>query len=112
MLINLTYSCFLNLLIFLLILLIFPFVLTKPKLDKTDFRKLVERTGATAVFAPIPYGPFEIVTTPYAKPGRKHWLGADEIGRDVAARMIYGARASQSDCFPPQSPWRSARWWG
>ena len=82
------------LLAFLLILLIFPFALTKPKLDKTDFRKLVERTGATAVFAPIPYGPFEIVTTPYAKPGRKHWLGADEIGRDVAARMIYGARAS------------------
>lgn len=82
------------LLIVLLTLLIFPFALTKPKLDKTDFRKQVERTGSTALFAPIPYGPFEIVTAPYAKPNREHWLGADEIGRDVAARMIYGARAS------------------
>ena len=75
-------------------LLVLPFCLTQPRLDKTDYRRQVEQSGAHAVFAPIPYGPFEIVAAPFEAPGRTHWLGADDIGRDVASRMIYGARAS------------------
>ena len=71
-----------------------PCCLTQARLDKTDYRRQVEQSGAHAVFAPIPYGPFEIVATPFEAPGRTHWLGADDIGRDVASRMIYGARAS------------------
>jgi len=27
-------------------------------------------------------------------PGRAHWLGADELGRDVLSRVVYGARMS------------------
>lgn len=75
-------------------LLVLPFCLTQPRLDKTDYRRQVEQSGVHAVFAPIPYGPFEIVAAPFEAPGRTHWLGADDIGRDVASRMIYGARAS------------------
>jgi oligopeptide transport system permease protein len=52
-----------------------------------------------ATFAPI--------ITPYAfdkqnlddilaGPGAKHWLGADQLGRDVFSRLLYGARTSLS----------------
>ncbi len=75
-------------------LLVVPFALARQRLDKTDYRKLAEAPGVRAYFAPIPYGPFEIVSPPYAAPSARHILGADEIGRDVASRMIYGARAS------------------
>src|SRR6266853_3824576 len=72
-------------------------------------RRLVKRRGAMvgavvvlffvaiAVFAPLisPYDPiatnWSLVRKP---PSPAHWFGTDEIGRDVMARIIYGARAS------------------
>src|SRR5216684_3612392 len=72
-------------------------------------RRLVKRRGAMvgavvvlffiaiAVFAPLisPYDPiatnWSLVRKP---PSLAHWFGTDEIGRDVLARIIYGARAS------------------
>ena len=57
------------------------------ELDYTDYRKAVTESGERAIFAPIPYGPFEIVAPPYEKPNRTHWLGTDEIGRDILARL-------------------------
>ena len=50
-----------------------------------------------AFFAPYlaPYGPDE---TDFAKarrgPSAEHWLGNDELGRDLLSRLIYGARIS------------------
>lgn len=32
-------------------------------------------------------------------PGAEHWLGTDELGRDVLARIIYGARYTLSGAF-------------
>src|SRR5262249_49327874 len=72
-------------------------------------RRLLRRKGAIiglvvlaafiliALFAPLitPYDPiatsWTLVTNP---PTAQHWFGTDELGRDVLARVIYGARAS------------------
>ena len=76
------------------VLLFIPFIFTSPRMDKTDYRKLAEQTGVRAVFAPIPYGPVEIVSPPCEKPSLRHLLGTDTVGRDVASRLIYGTRVS------------------
>jgi peptide/nickel transport system permease protein len=51
----------------------------------------------TAIFAPLlaPYDPNEIDPFNILEgPSLAHWLGTDELGRDVLSRMIYGARIS------------------
>jgi oligopeptide transport system permease protein len=52
-----------------------------------------------AIFAPLiaPYAYDEgNFWDNYAKPGKKYWLGADFMGRDLLSRIIYGARVSLS----------------
>src|SRR6185369_12605269 len=73
------------------------------------FRRLLRRGGAAvglaiiaffvvlAVLAPVisPYDPLATSWTAIRKaPSAAHWFGTDEIGRDVLARVIWGARAS------------------
>jgi peptide/nickel transport system permease protein len=51
----------------------------------------------TAIFAPwlAPYPPNDIdMAHTLAKPSSAHWLGTDNLGRDVLSRIIYGARTS------------------
>src|SRR5215213_6756767 len=50
-----------------------------------------------AIFAPLisPFDPAAQSWTSVRKaPSALHWLGTDDVGRDVLARVIYGARAS------------------
>src|SRR5713226_8716071 len=72
-------------------------------------RRLLRRKGAifglvvialfvlVAVFAPLisPYDPaaqsWTLVRQP---PSAQHWLGTDDVGRDILARIMFGARAS------------------
>jgi peptide/nickel transport system permease protein len=52
---------------------------------------------AAAVLAPLisPYDPDSQTWTAVRKaPSALHWFGTDDVGRDVLARVIYGARAS------------------
>src|SRR4029079_2681249 len=50
-----------------------------------------------AIFAPFiaPYDPIAPNFAAVRKaPSAAHWVGTDEIGRDVLSRVIFGARAS------------------
>ena len=78
------------------VLLLIPFFTTRRILDETNWRKVAAglKDNEFAVFAPVPYGPRENVAEPYSKSSPEHLLGTDKIGRDVCARMLYGARVS------------------
>ena len=52
-----------------------------------------------AAFAPFiaPYDPIKVVPTDsLIPPGPTHWLGTDDLGRDVLSRVMWGARVSLS----------------
>ena len=73
------------------------------------FRRLLRRRGAAlglavivffvvlALLAPV-LSPYDPLATSWAAirkaPTAEHWFGTDEIGRDVLARVVWGARAS------------------
>jgi len=80
--------------VILLILLALPFVLTKPRLERVDYRNTPVPEGGVRIMALLPYGPFEQVAAPLAVPDRQHPLGCDELGRDLAVRLISGSRIS------------------
>jgi peptide/nickel transport system permease protein len=52
-----------------------------------------------AVFAPwlAPYDPTaQYLAARLAAPSAAHWMGTDELGRDILSRIIFGARVSMS----------------
>ncbi len=58
--------------------------------------------GLAAILAPVlaPYDPSAYdVKQILLSPSPAHWLGTDQIGRDVLSRMLYGARISMSVGF-------------
>lgn len=51
--------------------------------------------GAFALFPPAALDPNRTdIAAAMEPPSRRHWLGTDQAGRDVAARLLYGARVS------------------
>jgi ABC-type dipeptide/oligopeptide/nickel transport system permease subunit len=58
---------------------------------------LIVVLALSAVLAPwlAPYDPTrQSLIEKRAKPGAKYWLGADEFGRDILSRVIYGSRVA------------------
>ncbi|WP_462409755.1 oligopeptide ABC transporter permease [Neobacillus sp. Marseille-QA0830] len=49
-----------------------------------------------AIFAPLiaPYSPYKVNDVFSAPPSSAHWLGTDQVGRDILSRLIYAARVS------------------
>lgn len=49
-----------------------------------------------AIFAPLilPYSYAKATALPMEPPSAAHWFGADEIGRDIFTRVVYGGRVS------------------
>lgn len=48
-----------------------------------------------AYWPPVPFSPNSVdLSERLEPPGRDHLLGTDDLGRDIVARMIYGARVS------------------
>ena len=53
------------------------------------------RAGETILSAPVPFDPDGVdLDRRLAPPGGRHLLGTDELGRDVLARVLHGARLS------------------
>jgi peptide/nickel transport system permease protein len=80
----------------------FPVMYRYSEFFGTDFKKLDKKLkpGEFAIFPPFRYSPTEdnllSILTP---PSGEHLFGTDDRGRDVLARMIFGARISLSIGF-------------
>ncbi|MCP4594087.1 MAG: ABC transporter permease [bacterium] len=50
--------------------------------------------SAPALWPPVRFGPKEVSADVLRGPSRTHWLGTDDVGRSVVARLVHGAAAS------------------
>jgi peptide/nickel transport system permease protein len=69
----------------------------RPRTDGASAAVLLIVLLAAAVAAPLvaPYAPDELdLGRRREAPSAEHWFGTDELGRDVLARVLYGARVS------------------
>lgn len=68
-----------------------------PEFNDMDFRHLSLERGEALLMPPIPYSATEYdLDQALVPPNLDHIMGTDEQGRDIAARMIYGAQVSLS----------------
>ena len=77
-----------------LILLALPFIIVQPKLERVDYRNAALPDGGFRIMAVLPYGAFEQIGEPLQTPCKQHPLGCDDLGRDLATRIICGSRIS------------------
>jgi peptide/nickel transport system permease protein len=65
-----------------------------------DFAATNFKPGDWAWFPPIRYSENDVfLNETFQPPSRKHYLGTDDIGRDIASRMVHGSRVSLSVGF-------------
>ncbi len=70
------------------------------KYDRVNFRVLALDAKEKMFLPIIPYSPTEFdLDSILVHPSKLHFMGTDDQGRDVAARMIHGARVSLSVGF-------------
>ncbi|MBI4720643.1 MAG: ABC transporter permease, partial [Chitinivibrionia bacterium] len=70
-------------------------IIQQPELKKLDFSVVKYDKSMALLMPPIPHSPYEIhLVEKLRPPSHKYWMGTDDLGRDVAARMIHGAGVS------------------
>jgi peptide/nickel transport system permease protein len=57
---------------------------------------IIAAVGAAALLAPVlaPFDPSQSNIEILSPPDLKHWLGTDELGRDILSRVVHGGRPS------------------
>ena len=78
----------------------FALALNHPFNDPTNDR---DQATSFKIMPVIPYSPIESTKDQFVGPGWRHLCGTDSTGRDIAARMLHGARTSLSIGFVSQS---------
>jgi peptide/nickel transport system permease protein len=73
--------------------------LSHPFNDPTNDR---DRPASFKIMPPIPYSAIETSPEQLVPPSGKHLCGTDSTGRDIAARMLHGARTSLAIGFISQ----------
>jgi peptide/nickel transport system permease protein len=72
--------------------------LTRPPVLADDDNQTLRRRAEWSLSPPIPYGPLQQrpdgLAVPLQPPTRAHWLGTDDRGRDVLARLVHGTRVA------------------
>ena len=69
----------------------FRFFIKYPQLATLEFEDLKYDASVALVMPPVPYSPVATsLDDRLQRPGHRHWLGTDELGRDVFARLLYG----------------------
>src|SRR5688500_8722234 len=72
--------------------------LARPRLALAGLA-VISLLGLVALCAPVvaTHGPYRVDLLAAGQgPSLDHWLGTDEVGRDVFSRLVYGARVSLS----------------
>ena len=66
--------------------------------SEKEVQAMITESGGWMIWPPIPYS-YDTIDyylpgpAPYP-PSKEHWLGTDNVGKDVTANLIYGARLS------------------
>jgi peptide/nickel transport system permease protein len=73
----------------------FRFFVRYPQLATLDFEDLKYDESVALVMPPVPYSPIATsLDSRLERPDQRHWMGTDELGRDVFARILYGTGIS------------------
>ena len=73
----------------------FRWLVKYPELLTLDFDEIKNDKSVALVMPLLPYSPIATsLDETLLPPGQKHWMGTDDLGRDVLARMLHGVGIS------------------
>lgn len=73
----------------------FKWFVDYPELFTVDFDEIKNDKSIALLMPPLPYSPVATsLDDTLLPPGKEHWMGTDDLGRDVCTRMLHGAGIS------------------